>query len=86
MEKFAETIISLDGNRQKLEQLSRTSRDSVYANYDVNRQAAEYFNLFGRYKEFQREKKSKKLLYPRQFLVHALIPKFLRGPIKSLVK
>ncbi|TMI73056.1 MAG: glycosyltransferase family 4 protein [Bacteroidetes bacterium] len=86
MEKFAETIISLDRDRQKLEQLSRTSRDRVYANYDVNRQAAEYFNLFGRYKEFRREKKSKKLLYPRQFLVHALIPKFLRGPIKSLVK
>jgi glycosyltransferase involved in cell wall biosynthesis len=85
-EKFADTIIAVNSNRDLLEKKSRTAREKIYKHYDVNKQAAEYFTLFERYKEFRRKKQSKKLLYPKQLLVHTLIPKFLRSTLKSLVK
>jgi glycosyltransferase involved in cell wall biosynthesis len=84
--KFAETILMLHSNRSLLEQMSAAAREKIYRHYDVDKQATEYFDLFARYKEFRRDKRYKKLLYPKQLLVDVLVPKFLRGTLKSLVK
>ncbi|MES1217893.1 MAG: glycosyltransferase [Bacteroidota bacterium] len=86
VEKFADAVITLHANRNLLEQMSVLCRTKISREYDVNNQAAEYFNLFKRYKEFRKEKQSKKILYPKQLIVHTLVPKFLRRTLKSFVK
>ena len=82
---FADTILTLHHNRSLLEELSDGAYKKAHTDYDLNKQAVKYFDLFARFNEFNRPHKYPRPVYKGKFL-GKLIPAGLRGKIKRLVK
>lgn len=59
-EAFANAIIELNGNREKLETLSISCRQKIIDHFNLENTAKSYFSLFLNYANFKKEKKIKK--------------------------
>ena len=61
IDKFADAIAELDGNRGLLENLSNAARIKIEREYDIKKRVKDYYLLFNKYK---------KLRHSRRFRFH----------------
>ncbi|HVU57453.1 MAG TPA: glycosyltransferase family 4 protein [Puia sp.] len=57
-EQFADKIATLSADRELLVRLGKNCIEKVKREFDINKQAMEYFNLYKRYKEFKKKRRS----------------------------
>ncbi len=79
---FADALINLSADRDKLERMSAAAREKTRLGYDVKQQARKYFELFGRYKEFRKARKRPLPFYRGMFV--NIIPQRWRGPLRKM--
>lgn len=82
---FADAIGELASNRTLLDELGGNARKKIVDEYDLKVTAATYYDLFGRYKEFYKTKKIKKIPVGAR-LDQPYLPNIITYTIRSLVR
>ena len=82
--EFANAIAALNNNRLKLEQLSSNCRNKIIADFNVVNTSKKYYELFGQYELFKKDRQLKKLKVGSR-LDHPFIPELIVRMIRTVV-